>query len=425
MRSGEALVPMTADRLKAIFDEGAADFSAEICTSASMSDLDPNAIDHFRRMWAKKAGNQGILGRADDQVLVDAELMLDGYLRYAALILFGSHQALGRYLSQAEVVFEYRASVASGPATYRAEYRQGFFLFQDALWETINLRNERQHFQSGFFVFDVPTFNEVVVREAILNAVSHRDYRLSGSVFVRQFPRSLEVVSPGGFPPGINTGNILWRQAPRNRRIAEAFDRCGLVERSGQGMNRIFEECIKESKATPDFNGTDDYQVAIALEGEVQDPKFLRFLEQVGRERLASYDTRDFLVLDCIHQERPVPDEFRARLPRLINQGVIERVGHGRGSRYTLSRRFYDYLGQQGTYTRRQGLDRETNKMLLLKHIQNSRKEGCQLKELVQVLPALSKGEVQTLMRELQSDGQIHHVGRTKAARWLPGPKPD
>ncbi len=424
MRSGEALVPMTPDRLKGIFDEAAPDFSAEICPAASIEDLDPQAIGQFRELWARKSGNANLRSRSDEQLLTDAELMVDGHLRYASLILFGTHNALGRYLPQAELIFEYRSSPASGPATQREQYRQGFLLFQDDLWETINLRNERQHFQSGFFIFDVPTFNEVVVREVLLNAISHRDYRLSGSIFVRQFPRALEVVSPGGFLPGINIDNILWRQAPRNRRVAEALDRCGLVERAGQGMNRIFEECIKESKATPNFTGTDNYQVAINFEGNVQDPRFLRFLEQVGRERLASFDTQDFLALECIHQDKTIPEEFRLRLPRLIEQGIVEQVGRGKGSRYTLSRKFYDFLGEKGVYTRKQGLDRNTNKMLLLKHIQGSKRDGCQLQELTQVLPALSKSEIQTLMRELQADGQVHHIGRTKAARWYPGSRP-
>src|SRR5450759_4337273 len=114
----------------------------------------------------------------------------------------------------------------------------------------------------------VATFNEVVIREAILNAVSHRDYRLGGSVFIRQFARRIEIVSPGGFPPGITPENILFRQAPRNRRVAEVLAKCGLVERSGQGMNRIVENAIRESKRQPDFSGTDEYQVSLKLSGK-------------------------------------------------------------------------------------------------------------------------------------------------------------
>ena len=66
----------------------------------------------------------------------------------------------------------------------------------DTLWDAVNLRNDLQHFQDGLFIWDVPTFNEIAVRETVLNAVSHRDYRLAGSVFVRQFPRRIEIVTP-------------------------------------------------------------------------------------------------------------------------------------------------------------------------------------------------------------------------------------
>ena len=103
-------------------------------------------------------------------------------------------------------MFEYRSSEASVQFQQRKEFREGFFLFDDELWKTINLRNEMQHYQEGLFVWDIQTFNEKVVREAILNAVSHRDYRLHGSVFIRQYPKKIEIVSPGGFPPWDHTG---------------------------------------------------------------------------------------------------------------------------------------------------------------------------------------------------------------------------
>ena len=117
------------------------------------------------------------------------------------------------------------------------------------------MRNDIQHYQEGFFIFDIPTFNESVVREAILNAVSHRNYQLAGSVFIRQFPDRLVIESPGGLPNGISLDNILDRQIPRNRRIAEILALCGLVERSGQGMNIIYETSVKEAKPLPDFTG--------------------------------------------------------------------------------------------------------------------------------------------------------------------------
>ena len=424
MRGGEDLIPMTPDQLQRIFAESSPDFSAEICTSAQLGDLDPNAMEILRRLWQSKSPNQDISARPIEQLLSDAELVVDGQVTYAALILLGKREALGKYLAQSEVIFEYRSNEAPGPAAERHEFRQGFLSVLDEIWRLIDLRNDRQSFQQGFFVWDVPTFNERVVREAVLNAVSHRDYRHGGSVFIRQYPRRIEIVSPGGFPPGITPDNILRQQNPRNRRIAEALSKCGLVERAGQGFDFIFSESIRQSKPLPDFSYTDAYSVSLILHGEIQDPEFLRFLEEIGQEKVTAFGINDFLVVDLVHREQPVPDDLQSRVNHLLEQGIIERVGRRRGVRLMLSRRFYRHIGKAGTYTRKRGLDRETNKELLLKHIRDNRKEGSQLKELVQVLPSLSYVQVQKLLQSLKHEGSIHKVGATKGARWYPEDAP-
>lgn len=233
---------------------------------------------------------------------------------------------------------------------------------------------------------------------------------------MRQYPRRLEIVSPGGLPPGITPENILWQQYPRNRRIAETFARCGLVERSGQGMNRIFEECIKETKPKPDFKGTDHFQVWLTLRGDVLNPQFLKFLEKVGSERLKTFATQDFLIIDRVSHNQPIPDELKDRLPYLVDQGIVERVGR----RYILSRQFYTFIGKKGAYTRHKGLDRETNKALLCKHINDNRREGSKLQELMEVPPFLSSSQVQKLLGELKSGKRIRVKGKTNAAKWYP-----
>lgn len=417
MRSGQDVVAMTNDRIKRIFDETVPDFSAEICPKATMDDLDRPAIQELRARWHRKSGNDALKNVSDEQLLSDAELVFNGQITYAALILLGTHRALGRHLAQAEVIFEYRSSEASGPAQQREEYRRGFLLFFDDLWNKINLRNDLQHFNEGFIVYDIKTFNEIVCREAILNAVSHRDYRHPGSVFIRQYSRRLEVVSPGGFPPGVTPQNILYQQVPRNRRIAETFARCGLVERAGQGADLMFSLSIRESKPQPDFKHTDEYQVSLTLHSEIQDPQFLRFLEKIGQERLSTFTAQDFLLLDLIRREQQIPADLKPRLTELLDQGVVERIGKGK---FVLSRRFYSFIGQRGVYTRKRGLDRETNKSLLLKHIQDNKDEGSKLSELSEVLPALSRRQVQGLLQELLDEGRVSRIGHTSASCWYP-----
>ena len=421
MRGGEDLVPMTPDKLKRIFDESGPDFSAEICPNAAMHDLHPDAIESLRRLWHRKVPNQDIASRSVERVLSDAELVVDGRVTYAALILLGTREALGRHLAQSEIVFEYRSGEVPGPAAERHEFRQGFLSVLDEIWRLVNLRNDLQHFQQGLFVWDVPTFNERAIREAVLNAVSHREYRHGGSVFVRQYPRRIEIVSPGGLPAGITLDNILWQQNPRNRRIAEALGKCGLVERAGQGIDLIYHECIRQSRPMPDFGKTDAQFVWITLHGEIQDPEFLRFLEEVGRERATDFTTDDLLVINRVHNGQPIPDILRLRIEPLLDQGVIERTGHGKGTRFLLSKRFYRHLGKIGVYTRKLGLDRETNKALLLKHIRDNQNTGARMEELRQVLPALARSQIQVLLRELVRKEVIHVQGATKAARWYPG----
>ncbi len=254
-REGDSLVEMPMTVMREIFAESGHDFSADVCESAIPQDLDNPSIELFRQRWIEKSGRFELATLTQDQLLRDCEVVNSKGITYAALVLFGKRESFGRLLGQSEVIFEYRSNEASGPAQQREEFRLGFFLFYDRLWELINLRNNKQHYQDGLFVMDVPTFDERVVRESILNAVSHRNYQLGGSVFIRQYQNRLVVESPGGFPPEISMDNILDRQSPRNRRIADMLSRCGLVERSGQGMNLMFELSIRQAKALPDFKG--------------------------------------------------------------------------------------------------------------------------------------------------------------------------
>src|SRR3954453_13725581 len=119
--------------------------------------------------------------------------MRNGAVKMAALILLGTPAALGRFLAQAEVVFEYRSSEASIEYQQRLEYRKGYLLFDDELWGTINLSNEGQPVRDKTAIQQLPAFNEEVVREGLLNAICHRDYRLGESIFVRQYPGKLEI----------------------------------------------------------------------------------------------------------------------------------------------------------------------------------------------------------------------------------------
>ena len=414
---GDTLKEMPEEKRRKIYEEIGTDFSGKICDGATVKDLDETAIEAFRAKWIEKSGNKKLATRSKEQILIDCGAMTDAGVTYAAMILFGKSEALVRFLPQAEIIFEYRSSEASGPANQREEFKSGFFTCYDRIWELVNLRNDKQHYQEGFFVFDISTFNERVVREAILNAVSHRNYQFGGSIFVRQYRDRLVVESPGGLPFGITLDNILDRQLPRNRRIAEILSLCGMVDRSGQGMNLMFELSVQEAKPLPDFTGTDDFFVSVTLNGLILDKAMLSVIHRISdkfTEPMLS--TEDFLAIDALYHERPLDEKMQSRLGRLTEMGIVEHIGR---KKYVLARSLYAATGKTGVHTRHVGLDRDTNKELLLKHIRENNAVGTPFKELQQVLPGLNRGQIQVLMRELRDSGKVVCKGKTSAARWF------
>lgn len=413
---GDTLKPMPENMRRRIYEESGGDFSEKICPGARLEDLDETAIQIFRDKWIEKSGNKQLASLSSEQLLYDCEAITDEGVTYAALILFGKNAAITKYLPQAEMIFEYRFSEAAGPANQREEFKVGFFLYYDRMWELINLRNDKQHYQEGFFVFDIATFNERVIREAILNAVSHRNYQFGGSIFVRQFRDRLLIESPGGLPLSVTLDNILFRQLPRNRRIAEIFSRCGMVERSGQGMNLMYELSVKEAKPLPDFTGTDDFFVSVTLNGLILDKAMLSVIKKISEKGGEHLSTVDFLAIDALYHGRPLNKIMQSSLKKLVEMGIVEHIGR---EKYILARSLYAATGKSGVHTRHVGLDRETNKALLLKHIRQNNDIGTPFKELQQVLPSLSRYQIQNIMRDLKTEGKVFSRGRTSAARWF------
>ena len=103
----------------------------------------------------------------------------------------------------------------------------------------------------------------------------------------------------------------------------------------------------------PDFAHTDEHEVVLTLDGQIQDENFLRFLEKIGQERLASFNTEDFLVLDLVHRESSIPSsppELKIRLNHLIDLGIVERIGKGRAPIYALSAVLYSCRQKWNVY---------------------------------------------------------------------------
>lgn len=181
-------------------------------------------------------------------------------------------------------------------------------------------------------------------------------------------------------------------------------------------MNLMFELSVQEAKALPDFAGTDEFFVSVTLNGLILDKAMLSVIRRISEKDSEMLSTEDFLTINALYHEHQLTPKMQNRIDRLIDMGIVERIGR---KRYVLARSLYAAAGKTGVHTRRVGLDRDTNKALLLKHIRKNNEVGTPFKELQQVLPGLSRSQIHVLIRELREDGKVICIGKTSAARWF------
>lgn len=414
MRAGESLVEMDNATLKRILNETDTDFSSQIVMDLSLAAIDDQAINNFKQLWVKKARRNDYLSYSNEKALRSIGLLTEKGLNYASLILFGKKEKIDELVPGSEIIFEWRQDSKKIPYDYRKNWREPFFKIYNDVWETINARNIRFPFQEGLFQREIYAFSEKPIREAVLNAVAHRDYAINNrSVFIKASPEEFLIESPGGFPYGITIENILRETYWRNRRIAETLEKAGLVERSGQGMDDIFESTIKEGKGLPDLSGSDDFSVRLKIPAQVKDKNFILFIEKITRERQIILSFDEIYELEKIREHQPVTEiEYKKKF---LDIGIIERVGRTRGAKYILSHKYYTHEGKIGEHTRLRGISREKCKTLILEHLE---KNKGYVHDLCGTFQELKPMDISNLLQELKNDKKIEHVGSKRTGYW-------
>lgn len=356
MRVGEELKPMSDACYCRVVQEQEPDFSQQVCPQADFTDLDDGAIRVMREKYAIKQHNEKFLTLSAEQILNDLELMVDGRLTNAAIVLLGKSESIRRFMPQATVMLEYRSSESQIPFDNRTAYCKPFFLMIDELWHDINLRNGGFPVKEGPYIFTVPYFNEEVIREAVNNAIAHRDYRRSSETLVKLYPQRMTVVNAGGFPHGVTIANLLTvPSTPRNRLLADVLSKTGIVERSGQGVDKIYYDTLSEGKPEPDYSNSDDFKVELTVSSVMKDRGFALFIESVQQtlpddKKLSVFE---ILTLSKIRDGAHANTLDRKSIAKLLDRKLIERIGRTRGTSYILCRGYYDFTGDPAEYSRR------------------------------------------------------------------------
>ena len=333
MRTGESLRDMSDDELFRILSEREPDFSAKICEGLDRNDLDEKAVTIMKQKYADKQQNPGFATLPTKQVLTDLGLANNGKLTYAALILLGKSEAIRKYLPQEAVVVEYRQTRSMIPYTARKVFQSALFIEIDEIWDYINqpASNPLLHYQDGPYIYNIPAFNEETTREGILNSICHRSLQIQSEVVVKQYPDGLTITNAGGFPSGVDQDNILTvNSIPRCKLLSDVLEKTNLVERSGQGVDKMFYNCLMEGKPLPSYDGTDSYQVQLNFHAVIAEPELLKFFrrEQDKRPDDNKLNVFDLLTLYRVHKH-DVDDLKEESVSRLQKENLLE-VNDGR-----------------------------------------------------------------------------------------------
>jgi ATP-dependent DNA helicase RecG len=415
MRAGESLCEMDDHTLRTIMNEKEPDFSAQTVPQMTAQDIDSAAVEKLRKLCSEHLKNKNYTNCTQTQLLTDLGLLEGAHYNYACLVLLGTKDALNRLLSQAEILLEWRQIPGKIAHDFRKNWRQSFLTIIDDIWREVDNRNLRTPFQEGFIQREVFAFDERSIREAVLNAVAHRDYTMRGQpIFITASPDGFLIESPGGFLPGITPENAVFNRAWRNQRLAEVFEKAGLVERSGQGLDLIFEKTIRSGKGIPDLTKSTQYSVKLFIPAQIKDPDFILYLEKIVNEQQGSLSFEEIMDLENIREKGKVTStKFKIKF---LSAGIIEKIGAGRGSRYILAQKYYDYKNELGVHTVLSGLQRDTYKELIMKHIKE-KKRGTS-KQFQLAFRDLKAMDISNLLRELKNEGKIIHQGSKSLGFW-------
>lgn len=420
MRVGEQLLPMDDQTYFKILQEQEPDFSATICEGLQIIDLEPFAIQRLKEAYSKKQDNPLFLTLSDKQILSDLALSRGEKLTYASLILLGKQEAIKRFLPQSCICVEYRNSPTQINFDNREIYQEAYFTAIDKVWTLINLRNGKVPVQQGMFIFDIPFFNQEVIREAINNAVAHRDYRRTSEVVIKQYPHELQVLNAGNFPLGVNLDNLLTvSSTPRNRLLADILAKTGIVERAGQGIDKMFYQCLAEAKDAPDYSKSDDFQIWLTISGVVRDKAFSLFINQIQQQRKENerLGAIEVITLDKIRRNVLKEELDAEATQKLLKQGLIEKVGKTVKQTFRLCKLYYTFTDNQGEYSSDTPLEFERAVILVSAHLQ--RFDTAKMSDFVKLFGnSLTKDQVRYLIEKLVKDDYLEKIGVAKATTY-------
>ncbi len=323
----------------------AGDFELEPVPGATRSDFDDDVIDDYMERRQERNPRHTILPK--DKLLQQIGALTEEKLPTVnGILLFGKEPQL--FLPQSRAIFvKFADTTPRGPGGSFGYGRREEFLgplpqIIDRAWRVIWEEMDKRAVVRGLQRVEETEYPSNAVREALVNAVAHRDYRLTGrSIEIRMYTDRLEVVSPGGLPAHITLDNIVEEHYSRNTRIVNGLYQWGYIEELGLGVDRMIEDMMKAGHQPPRFEAR-SHLFSVVLYNLRDKQRVLQGAEQNMNDRqmkAIDYLQRNGSITNGEYREicpHVVNETLRLDLVDLVNRGILLKIGDKRGTRYIM-----------------------------------------------------------------------------------------
>ncbi len=420
-RDVESLKPLNQSKMDEIRHQTPdPDWSAELVPNATIDDLDEVAIAKARKMFKKvhsRIPAEEVNRWSTEEFLSKCELMVDGKLTRAAIIL------LGKMFSDSKL----RPAVAEVTWTLRDEkqdvvdyehFSVPFILTVDEILARIHNLTLREMPGGTLFPDTMKQYDDYTIREALHNCIAHQDYTLRQRINFVENPGFLYYANGGSFIPG-TLENALATNGPqrffRNACLCKAMVHFNMIDTVSRGIKKMFTEQMERRFPMPDYEiDNEKKEVAVRIYGNAINERYTKLLKDNDTLTL-----HDCISLDAIQKGYRIDEEIAQDL---MKRGLIE----GEAPNYTISLGVAKASKQLPGYTRVRGLERDKLKQMILQDIQNAGSDGAKrdaiLEYLQGTLPSRNTYEqnetlIYHLLSELRKAGLIEANGKIWLAK--------
>lgn len=410
---------------------GMLDYSAQPLDGAAIDDLDPNQRVRLRKIiQTRQGGEKNLLTLSDDELDIALRLVTKSGESYVptvtGMLLLGKEERIAELIPTAKATFQ----VLEGTDVRINEDSSKPLLELFENYETyIRAWNPERETEYGLFRIPIPEFDWSAFREGLVNAFCHRDYTMLGRVRVSIDDEGLSISNPGGFIDGVNLKNLLTVEPHgRNPALADALKRIGLAEKTGRGIDRIFEGSIVFGRPWPDYSESTSQMVKLFIQRAKADLAFAKIVSDEQNRQGKSLSIYNLMILSVLNSERRITidrivevtnlseNKIRTAIELMIEQGLIEASGRGKNRTFILGAKIYKENKEAIQYVRQADIDsiRYPEMIIKLANTQNGIVTKQNVAELLKVTP----NQAYSYIKKLQKEGKLELMQGGKYSKY-------